>query len=261
MNIYRFPLIGRLTAHVVMKQPRFRTLLTRILVPDREKDLSLFGAKVRANSRKEIGYFRTENAVNSAHLLRDEVPTLISLALILKSDDTFVDVGANVGIFSAVMSRMAALNPSFRIYAFEPNPDTAVRLRATLSGTKAVIHQCALYDKDTELTFSSGVTSGVFKQSAEGSTVLTARRLDSFPIDGKEIVLKIDVEGLEREVLDGASGLLPRCRAIMIDGYLDKTIPDFLRKRGFEIFEAWTLKREDNPWRLLALRKSGMDYP
>jgi hypothetical protein len=45
--------------------------------------------------------------------------------MVLRPTDTFIDIDTNVGVYSAVMLRMKATNPAFRVYAFEPNPDTA----------------------------------------------------------------------------------------------------------------------------------------
>jgi hypothetical protein len=56
-------------------------------------------------------------------------------------------------------------------------------------------------------------------------------------------VLKIDVEGHELPVLEGAAGLFgdSRIKGIYLDGYGSDTIPDLLRDHGFALFDGRTL--------------------
>lgn len=62
-------------------------------------DIELFGAPLRVNKQKEIGYVRAYKNTKSNVVFRDEGAPLINLALILSPTDTFVDIGANVGLY------------------------------------------------------------------------------------------------------------------------------------------------------------------
>ena len=88
---------------------------------------------------------------------------------------------------------------------------------------------------------------------------VAAKRLDHFDIEGGEIVLKIDVEGHEYNVLQGAEQLFKqrRIKAVYIDGYDNKQILPFLKGYGFNFVDAHTLQEvKDDTFSLLALLDS-----
>lgn len=247
----------------VLGNPVLHSLLLRLLLPDQNVDVDLLGSTLRINKRKEAGYWRAARVAKSSAVFYYEASCLVTLALVLRPGDTFVDIGANVGLFSAALTRIRRLHPSVRFYAFEANPDTATRLRATLKGGDVTVFAVPLSNHDGPLTFVAGTTSltfGVARSDAnlqlERQTVpLQAKRLDAMDLVGDSLVLKIDVENHERQVLEGATGLFDagRVRAVFIDGYADSGIPPFLTRRGFALFDAATL--EPGPsYRLLALR-------
>jgi hypothetical protein len=87
------------------------------------------------------------------------------------------------------------------------------------------------------------------------------RRLDSFAFE-KPVFLKIDVEGQELDVLEGASGLFDagRVDAVFIDGCVDRRAArDWLATRGFLLMHGLTLRSPEEPVTLLALRPEA--YP
>jgi hypothetical protein len=110
-----------------VKQPKFRRLITRLLYGDREQDVDLLGASVRIHTIKENGYLRASRMIAGSSLLRDELAILINLAALFRDGDTFVDIGANVGIYSLTLARTHRILPRTRFYAFEANPDTFSR--------------------------------------------------------------------------------------------------------------------------------------
>jgi FkbM family methyltransferase len=229
---------------VAFKYPRFRSFLTRLLVPARKIDIQLFGAALRIHTREEIGLWRAARMADENVVFRDEVASLLNLALLFRPGDTFVDVGANVGLYSTVLSRLRHAFPNVNYVAIEPNPQTAERLRNSVGEAVQVLN-VALSDHTGELGFVSGVTSGVFRVSARDSAATKVRceRLDRVPLPQSDLVVKIDVEGHELPVLNGAARLLDeqRIKVIYIDGYSDGTIPDFLRERNFALYHGRTL--------------------
>ena len=184
-------------------------------------------------------------------VFRDESVALVTLALLLESTDTFVDVGANVGFFCAVLARAEHMFPHIKFYAFERNPQTVRRLRRTLKGRNVEIFHCALSDRERELEMCEGAGSWTFgvkdpsnpAQIQQRSVRIRARRLDGIPIAGDSVVLKIDVENHEREVIDGATRLLAsgRIKAVYLDGYSDKSLPHLLQQMDFKLFDGRTL--------------------
>jgi FkbM family methyltransferase len=251
------------TDHIVNENPRLRMLLLDLFFPDRDQDIELCGSRLRINARKESGFLRAAKLAQSNWVLRHELGVLTTLACLLESTDTFVDIGANIGLYASLISRAGTAFPMMKFYAFEPNPDTLKRLRESLADTRVQIFGCALSDREAEMEFCQGAgsaTFGIKKESRSGQingqTVrIKAVRLDSVRIEGDSIVLKIDVEGHEAEVLRGAQQLFNsgRVKAVYVDSFEDKTIPGSLRTMGFQLFDGHTLKCSESSSSLLAI--------
>lgn len=172
---------------------------------------------------------------------------------------------------TSIISKLSYVYPHMKFYAFEANPDTAQHLRESLRGRKVEVFDFALSDREGALEFVGGATSGVFGvknhvskfQVAGKVSVVPARTLDSVGIAGNSIVLKVDVESHEREVIEGGTGLFKdqRVKAVYLDGYSDRTLPDYLRSLGFLLFDGRTLKPATvlPEHRLLAIHRKCMD--
>ncbi len=134
------------------------------------------------------------------------------LSELVTKDTTFVDVGANVGYFTVLCSRSARA-----VYAFEPVPAVFERLSGNirlddLGNVRAF--QLALSKEKTRLRLfesriSPGHDSTVKRFEHDGSILVDAVSLDEAvePSAG-DVVMKVDVEGSEKDVLLGALGLI-----------------------------------------------------
>jgi FkbM family methyltransferase len=238
----------------VMHRPRVRRLLTRMVAGDRDMQVNICGTKLQINSAKEHGYLRVQRLLqwSTSFTLQHEINVLLNMCLLLEDGDTFVDVGANVGLYACTLARRLKLRPGKnRVYAFEPNPDTFGRLKlsADALGIEAVM--CAVSDHAGTLEFVSGAVSNVFTSVDRANHFhlldekqsVPCRRLDEIEMEGEKFVLKIDVEGQELSVLKGATKLFDanRVKAVYIDGYEDPGIEEFLRARGMRLFDGLTL--------------------
>lgn len=129
-----------------------------------------------------------------------------------------VDVGANKGTYSYFMARLAR-----QVYAFEPNPKMFAVLRRT-AGRNVTALPLALSDRSGTATLR--VPYG--RNSNQGSSLAAAkpmahfipleiesRRLDEVGL-GDIGFIKIDVEGHEREVLEGALQTIARDRPTLL---------------------------------------------
>jgi len=236
---------------LAFKYPRLRLALTRAFVPSCEIDVHIFGAPLRINTREEIGLWRASKMADENIIFRDEAASLLNLALLLQPGDTFVDVGANVGLYSSVLARFRNAFPQTKYFAIEPNPQTAARLRQSVGDNGVTVLNLGLSDQSAELAFRTGVTSGVFKVAApdspENGVRIRCQRLDSLPVMEGNLVVKIDVEEHELPVLRGATGLFEtqRIKVIYLDGYSSDEVPALLRQWGFTLFHGRTLTRCD----------------
>lgn len=149
-----------------LKKPRFRRLLTKWYYGDADTTVNIFNTSLYINSIKENGYLRAYRYAGRSSVFKDEVTILINLASFISNDTTFVDAGANVGLFCSTYERFQKLRRNFHIYAFEANPDTFKRLQKTAEGKNIQIFNVALSDKDESLEFVQGVVSHVFAEKS-----------------------------------------------------------------------------------------------
>lgn len=233
---------------LMFRYPRLRIQLTRLFVPAREADVQIFGAPLHIDTREEIGLSRAAKMADDNIIFRDEAASLLNLALLLRPGDVFVDVGANVGLYSSVLSRYRHIFPQTKYVAIEANPSTARRLRQSVAGRDVEVMNIGASDRATQLAFEPGVTSGVFKVAEPGHTngvsQISCERLDSLPLPAGDLVVKIDVEGHELPVVKGASRLFDeqRIKVVYLDGYGSPEIPALLREYGFDFFDGRTLE-------------------
>jgi len=140
-------------------------------------------------------------------------------------DFVFVDIGANVGLYSLFVASRGG--PATRIVAFEPQPGILDRLRFNLAANPAVkidLHAVALSDRDgmVDLLIDGDDSGGTRIDSVAGSTGGEAVSVPCRPLTAVLAeagitaidALKIDVEGAEDLVLgpflrDAPKRLLP----------------------------------------------------
>lgn len=258
--------ISTLVDRYFVKQPRLRRLVTALLERDRNSVIDIAGARLQVNNRLEHGYLRASRMVLKNGTLRDEMPVLMNLFAVLRDGDTFVDIGANVGLYAHAVVRLRSLYKSLQVVAIEANPDTFARLSATpVDGIRYL--NFAASDTSGILTFVGGAVSHVFttvdKKNSYNIPTETvdvpSRRLDELEFPSNSLVVKIDVEGQEARVLEGAKELFEqqRVRAVYLDGYDDDTAVNFLVGYGFDLFDGRTLHPVTGKvFSLLALKRS-----
>ncbi len=114
----------------------------------------------------------------------------------------YVDIGSCIGTHALFFALMC---PSTKVYAFEPRAHLFERVvtnaRLNPAGDKITAYPWALSDEPGEVTVTLD----------GGEHVLTCRRLDDVVL-GRIDVVKIDVEGMEPRVIDGAMASLARWR-------------------------------------------------
>jgi len=170
-----------------------------------------------------------------------DLPTQLLVMRLLRRGDLFVDVGANIGMISALAAR--CVGPEGRVLAFEPNPDAMRRLRRLIEtndlAERIEALSSALSDAEGTMTLSvitehtgmgtlsevppeqRGLVSGTHEVPVEiGDLVLAGRG----PVAG----MKIDVEGFESHVIGGLLETLRRDRPWIVA----EVIEEHLRRAG-----------------------------
>ncbi|MDX1652450.1 MAG: FkbM family methyltransferase [Brumimicrobium sp.] len=145
-----------------------------------------------------------------------EAGTLSFMNKYLKKGDTFVDVGANIGIMSLAGSKI--VGPEGKVISFEPHPLTADILRSNIALNKVEnvkIFEDALGSQNGNAVIfdrwadNRGGASLVMGKEQEGRKI-QMRTLSETIGAGKVDMIKIDVEGFELEVLKGSISVLKR---------------------------------------------------
>jgi FkbM family methyltransferase len=144
------------------------------------------------------------------------------LAAALAADASYVDVGANRGQVLAEALRVA---PRGRHVAFEPIPELAAELARRFAGVEC--RQLAIGAAPGQAKFChfrnldgwSGLRRSPEVSDEQGDPEyieVNVSTLDRELADEAPRVVKIDVEGAELEVIDGAQALLTTVRPIVI---------------------------------------------
>jgi FkbM family methyltransferase len=154
------------------------------------------------------------------------------LKAVLREGSTFVDVGANVGFFTRMASHL--VGPAGAVMAIEPSP-TALRLlrlntrdlenvRVLAQGLGARTGVTTFYVRKRGDTSSFDHDPKAKPVSVEVSTLDAITKVCS-----KVDLIKIDVEGYERDVIAGGLGSIEKHRPIVYFEYLS----DFATKFKF----------------------------
>jgi FkbM family methyltransferase len=144
-----------------------------------------------------------------------EAPVLRVVEDSLRPGDTAVDVGANIGIHSAVMA--SCVGSSGRVLSLEPNTRVAERLRQNLVLNRLdqiEVFEVGASDSNGVATLWAPSDHDANQGTAtlarhDGSPVLIrTTRLDDLAELSALALLKIDAEGWEYPILRGAEQLL-----------------------------------------------------
>lgn len=163
---------------------------------------------------------------------RSGEPELALLADLVRRGGTAIDAGANQGVFAYALASIAD-----RVVAFEPNPDWAFFARWMLRG-RAEVHPLALSDAPGRATLYVPLSDEGMVLHFAGNLKRTHsqfRNMNTYPVDVRTVdsfkfadvrFIKADVEGSEREVLDGARQTIARDRPALLLELLSGTHDD-----------------------------------
>jgi len=153
---------------------------------------------------------------------------------LLRPGDTFLDVGANIGYFTALGAHL--VGPEGRVIAFEPLDKNVQLIYATLWENRfenVTVYPFAASSNARLVAMSSHVSSsnaGIVNRSigeARTRIIAQSQRLDDLLAATKHIdVVKFDIEGHEMYAWRGAEALLAKHRPHVLTEFHPKCIRD-----------------------------------
>jgi FkbM family methyltransferase len=189
-----------------------------------------------------------------------------------------IDVGANSGQFAQGMLRQGFAGT---IHSLEPQSAVHARMQAHARRhpTWRVAERCAVGDQEGELVLN--ISRNTYSSSLLGNTALNqraapatayvgqetvrVRRLDEWAHAagvGGRLLLKIDTQGYELKVLQGASGIMGDIHAVLVECALVPlyegqpllaAMVAFLETAGFTVVDILPGLRDPNNGRFLGL--------
>lgn len=167
------------------------------------------GLWLELNPRTGQNYLRGDAELTVQNILAER----------LRPGMVFYDLGANIGLFTLLASRLVG-DPG-KVFSFEPDPENAARLRRNVERngfTNVAVVEKGIWSTSTRLNFlkssADSPDHGIGKFSATengaGGTLTECVSLDDFIRDASVTppdALKCDVEGAEVEALRGGAKL------------------------------------------------------
>ena len=137
---------------------------------------------------------------------------------LLKEKRRFLDIGANIGIYSFHFNKIFK-----RIDAFEPLKEISYRLKH-FENESLKVHNCALSNKRGEFQIyiphlsGEAVASLASLEKRDGDCeirTVKVDKIDNYDFDDVDLI-KIDVEGHEEYVIEGARNVIKKNMPILI---------------------------------------------
>ena len=195
-----------------------------VRVGDRDIELSVNGYR---GDYRQLRFFEKNEQEQLADVLSEA-----------RTDDTFLDVGANIGIYSLFLDQVVE-----DVHAVEPHPVNVTHLlmNVDLNGGDVDIYNCALSDSNdyiglevltSEPRVDGTAAIGEFGRESDAFTVRAEKGhtlLQKHDISPPNVA-KIDAEGAERSIIDGLEDTLerPECRVLYCETHPEETEPETL---------------------------------
>ena len=202
-----------------------RKTFHRLLPREMPRNLTFGGIRYRL----DYGDTVDRNLIKRGHWEPEQIVFLFNEAR-RRGARVFFDIGANFGYYSLLAARLGIFD---EIHAFEPHPETYKRLLWHINANKLdgaiTPHNVAASDaaRDMQMNIAKDGNSGgrrVFTNPAlpagdnapSGTVTVKTLPMDSmFSFHGRNICAKIDVEGHEMAVFNGAHKLLANNSALL----------------------------------------------
>jgi len=155
-------------------------------------------------------------------------PEIHLLAELVDPGRSAADVGAFLGAYTFFLARRCR-----HVYAFEPQVECARFLRRAY-GPQVTVYDCALAERAGSACLAGDCAEDQSAKLVSGNDgkAVQVKTLDEFEIDDLGF-LKIDAEGAEHRILQGASATIQRCKPTLLveieQRHTDKDINEIFR--------------------------------
>lgn len=171
------------------------------------------------------------------------------LKAVLQAEDTYVDIGANIG--TLVLKAASIVGPSGKVVGIEAHPTTFSYLTKNVNTNKfqnVKLINTAVGDAEGKVVFSNlkgDDQNKVIQDSKNGIEVPIVKLDNILKTEAKINLLKIDVEGFEKMVLQGAMNTLENTDIVFYESwekhfkqfnYTTSEVIEMLKSKDFEVF-------------------------
>lgn len=236
-----------------MNRPEYifqpRQIFKRLLLRQNKNNLTEFQDILLPWGTKFQVSLSSNNKTDHALLLQGIYDLSLTEVIwrLLMPEETALDIGANIGYVTSLMASRVDRNG--KVICFEPNPDVYKQLCSTIEALPQVIpSQFALSNQSGTATLviepnnigEAHLTGDTESINSENSFQVHKVRLDEVIEVSQIHLMKIDVEGHELEVLEGAGDWIAKGRVRDIVFEEHKPYPNettqFLESFGYTVF-------------------------
>ena len=205
--------------------------------------------------RRLLGRFPCELPLSESHLYVDRPGGVAALVnamgeydfnnmrllgvLLARGENTFFDIGANIGTYTLVASEC----PDACVISIEPHPATFELLEQNVRrNTRSNVHclNLALSDRDGYVSLSDRPESAINRilksdEIAEKHVHVPCRRFDGLCLELglRPDFIKIDVEGYEKEVVEGFGMLMGAAKLMFIENGERDDVRRLMQSSGY----------------------------
>lgn len=176
-----------------------------------------------------------------------EFEMLRDMADRVSSDDLILDIGANIGNHTLYLAAVVGC----RVHAFEPNTALCNAMRASVMRnsleSKVTIHNVGVGKEAAKAHFDhvneSNLAAQALVMGSAGSEVIDVVKLDDIDFEQSISAIKIDVEGMELSVLQGAVKLIKKDAPVLyVESLLEqdfKEVHRWLSSYGYSYWDTF----------------------
>jgi FkbM family methyltransferase len=257
------PVIVRLAMWWAVHGIRGRSAVARTIGRWQSSDRSLF-IKTRNGAALSVDY---DNLDTYAPIYNEggcwDANVMTCCERILRSGDVFYDIGSNTGLFALDMAKSIS---NLTVFAFEPQPSLAKHIRRSIeaNGFEQIKLQEVLLGKEEGesslfLTSHSIHASVIPREEHSRELRRPLRTLDGMVAAGELAppdVVKIDVEGSELRVFEGAETILKSSQPSIVF-----EADENMNRMGYSTDDLFALLEKAAPYTFFLIDKAGTPVP